>query len=63
MFSLILAFFVFALGAKAFSEEGIPLDRTGSLKGSKGKICGALCILLAMALVADGIFTLMRMAQ
>jgi hypothetical protein len=63
MFSFILAFFVFALGAKALSEEGIPLDRTRSLKGTKGKICGVLCILFGLLLVADGIFSIVRMTQ
>ena len=55
MLSWILAVFVFLLGAKAFTKDGIPLTRNKNLHGTGGKICGVLCFLLGIFLVLDGI--------
>lgn len=63
MISWILAIFVFMLGAKAFTKEGIPLTKTKKLQGPGGKICGVLCVLLGMFLMFDGLFGMANIAR
>ena len=63
MISWILAIFVFMLGAKAFTKEGIPLTQTKKLQGPGGKICSVLCILLGLFLVFDGLFGMANIAR
>lgn len=63
MLSWILAVFVFILGAKAFTKDGIPLTRTKKLQGKAGIICGVLCILLGLLLVFDGLLGMASLAR
>jgi hypothetical protein len=63
MLSWILAVFVFILGAKAFTKDGIPLTRTKKLQGTGGKVCGVLCILLGLFLVFDGLLGMANIAR
>ena len=63
MLSWILAVFVFLLGLKAFTPDGIPLTRNKSLHGLGGKICGILCLLFSGLLVIDGIFGMAAIAS
>lgn len=58
MLSLLLAAFVFGLGAKAFTKDGIPLTRQTNLHGTAGVVCGVLCFLLGVVLVLDGPFSI-----
>jgi len=59
----ILAFFVFTLGAKAFTKNGIPLTSTKNLHGVGGKVCGVLCILFGLFLVLDGLLGMANIAR
>jgi MFS superfamily sulfate permease-like transporter len=63
MLSWILAIFVFILGAKAFTKDGIPLTRTKKLQGTGGMICGILCMLLGLVFVLDGLLWLSSAAR
>ena len=55
MLGIILGVFVIILGAKAFSPTGIPLTREKKLTGTAAKIIGAVCIVLGVAFIADGV--------
>ncbi len=55
MLGLILGVFVILLGAKAFTEKGLPLTKEKNLTGTTAKIIGVVCILLGLAFVADGL--------
>ena len=55
MLGLILGVLVILLGAKAFTPTGIPLTKDKNLTGTTAKIIGAVCILLGIAFLADGI--------
>jgi hypothetical protein len=55
MLGLILGVFVILLGAKAFTEKGIPLTKEKNLTGTTAKIIGVVCILLGIAFIADGV--------
>lgn len=55
MLGLILGVFVVLLGAKAFTENGIPLTKEKNMTGATAKTIGAVCILLGLAFIADGV--------
>lgn len=55
MLGLILGVFVILLGAKAFTEKGIPLTKEKNLTGATAKIIGVICILLGLLFLADGL--------
>ena len=54
MLGLALGVFTILLGAKAFTEKGLPLSREKNLTGTTAKVIGVVCILLGLAFCADG---------
>ncbi len=54
MLGIILGVATILLGAKAFTEKGIPLTNKKNLTGSTAKTIGVICIVLGVALVAWG---------
>jgi hypothetical protein len=48
MLGIVFAGCLVVLGAKAFTESGVPLTRNTSVKGATGKVVGTVCILLGL---------------
>jgi len=59
MLGLILGPLIILLGAKAFSETGIPLTREKNLTGTTAHIIGVVVILLGVAMFGLGIVGLL----
>ena len=60
MLGVILGPVVIFLGAKAFSEKGIPLTRQKNLTGTSAKVIGIICIFLGLTMTASGLLSMMH---
>ena len=47
------------LGAKGFSEKGIPITKSGGLSGTRGKIVGIIFVLWGSGIVAQFVMGLL----
>ena len=50
MLVILAAFAAVLLGAKGFTEEGIPLTHQSNITGAPAKVIGVVCILLSIML-------------
>lgn len=57
MLSFILGGLAILLGAKAFTQNGLPLTRTKNLTGKTAKVIGVACILLGVVFLVDGVLS------
>ena len=57
MIGIVLGIATLLLGLKGFSPAGLPLTSKKRLTGTTAKILGALCLLLGLALIADGAYS------
>jgi len=48
---VLVAIGLIVLGIKGFTEAGIPISKTTTLKGKSGKIAGVACILGGLLLI------------
>jgi hypothetical protein len=46
------------LGLKGFTPAGLPLTSKKRLTGTTAKVLGALCLLIGLAFIADGVYSL-----
>lgn len=63
MLGIILGIPVMLLGAKAFTADGLPLTRSKRLTGAKGRIVGAVCIVLGLGFLGGGIHSAASLYQ
>lgn len=64
MAGLVIGVLAILLGAKAFTETGLPLSKDKNLTGPTAKVIGVVCILLGVVFIADGVlasFSIMRL--
>ena len=57
MIGIVLGIAAILLGLKGFTPAGLPLTKKKRLTGTTAKILGALCLLLGLALLADGLYS------
>ena len=50
-------------GAKGFSRGGLPLTSKKRLTGTSAKVLGAVCLLVGLAFVAGGTYSVYTLSQ
>lgn len=45
------------LGAKGFTRDGLPFTSKKRLTGTAAKVVGVICLLVGLALIADGVYS------
>ena len=58
MLGILIGIAAILLGAKGFSKNGLPFTSKKRLTGAGAKVVGVICILIGIAFIADGIFSL-----
>jgi hypothetical protein len=57
--AILLGVMAMILGAKGFTEEGLPWSRDVRIRGSLGKLLGTIDVVIGVVLVMGGILTIM----
>jgi hypothetical protein len=63
MFGIVIGIAAILLGLRGFSRDGLPLTRKKRLTGTTAKVVGALCLLIGLAFIADGVYLINTMTQ
>jgi len=51
------------LGLRGFTRDGLPLTRKKRLTGTPAKVIGVICLLVGLALIADGVYMINKITQ
>jgi hypothetical protein len=58
MIAILIGIGAILLGAKGFSSDGLPVTGKRRMTGSGAKAVGAICLLIGIAFIADGIYSI-----
>lgn len=57
MIGIVIGIAAILLGLKGFTRDGLPFTKNKRLTGTTAKVVGAVCLLLGLALLADGLYS------
>jgi hypothetical protein len=57
MFGIVIGIAAILLGLKGFTPAGLPLTSKKRLTGTTAKVLGAICLLVGLAFIADGAYS------
>ena len=63
MIAILIGIGALLLGAKGFSSEGLPVTSKKRLTGTGAQTVGALCLLIGIAFIADGVYTIFTLSH
>jgi hypothetical protein len=58
MIGILIGIGAIVLGAKGFSRDGLPLTSKKRLTGTGAKVVGGICLLIGLAFIADGAYSI-----
>ena len=63
MIGILIGIGAILLGAKGFTRDGLPFTKKKRLTGAGAKVVGAICLLIGLAFIADGIYSIYMISQ
>jgi hypothetical protein len=57
MVGIVIGIAAIILGLRVFSRDGLPFTSKKRLAGTAGKVVGAICLLVGLAFIADGVYS------
>jgi hypothetical protein len=57
LIGIVIGIAALLLGLKGFTPAGLPFTKNKRLTGTTAKVVGAACLLLGLALIADGLYS------
>jgi hypothetical protein len=58
MIGILIGIAAILLGAKGFTRDGLSFTSKKTLTGTGAKVVGAICLLIGLAFIADGIYSI-----
>jgi hypothetical protein len=63
MIGILIGIGAILLGAKGFTRDGLPLTSSKRLTGTGAKVAGVICLLIGLAFIAEGLFSIYVISQ